>query len=168
MNRVTRFFRIGENHPLTGAHALAIIVAFFVVVIVVNVTMAALATGTFPGLIVENSYVASQNYNTWLKEARAQDERGWRADLDARDGRLKVNLTDRSGTPITGIDLSAIIGRASTDEQDRVVPLSPEDGVWRAPGELTPGLWMVELKAKSGDQLLYRVRRAVTVAPRAG
>jgi len=168
MSRFMRFFRVGEDNPLTGAHALAIVVAFFGVVIAVNVTMAALATGTFPGLIVENSYVASQNYNTWLKEARAQDERGWSADLDARDGDLKVSLTDRSGSPITGIDLSAIVGRASTDLQDRVVSLAVEDGVWRAPGTLTPGLWMVELKARSGGKLLYRIRRAVTVSPRAG
>ena len=37
--------------------------------------MAFAATGTFPGLVVENSYVASQHYDELLAKARAQDAR---------------------------------------------------------------------------------------------
>ena len=44
--------------PFTGRHMAAIMVAFFGVVIAVNVYMARLATSTFTGVVVENSYVA--------------------------------------------------------------------------------------------------------------
>ena len=60
--------------PFTGWHMLAICVAFFGVVIAVNVVMADLAISTFSGEVVENSYVASQRFNGWLDEAKAEAE----------------------------------------------------------------------------------------------
>ena len=57
----------------TGWHMTAIMFAFFGVVVSVNMLMATLATRTFGGTVVENSYVASQSFNRWLAEARAQD-----------------------------------------------------------------------------------------------
>ncbi|RWK14298.1 FixH family protein, partial [Mesorhizobium sp.] len=47
----------------TGRHMLAIILAFFGVVIAVNLTMATLANTSWTGLVVENTYVASQQFN---------------------------------------------------------------------------------------------------------
>ena len=54
--------------PFTGRHITIIMVAFFAVVIAVNLLMARYATSTFGGVVVENSYVASQNFNKWLDE----------------------------------------------------------------------------------------------------
>ena len=65
--------------PFTGKHMAAIMIAFFGVVIAVNVLMARLATSTFGGLVVENSYVASQKFNRWLGEARSEKALGWKA-----------------------------------------------------------------------------------------
>ncbi|WP_109354230.1 FixH family protein [Sphingorhabdus sp. EL138] len=61
----------------TGYHATAMIVAFFVVVVAVNMVMARFAVSTFSGTLVDNTYVASQKYNTWLEEARKQQAHGW-------------------------------------------------------------------------------------------
>ncbi len=47
----------------TGRKMLAIVVAFFAVIITVNLFMAYKAVGTFPGLVVKNSYVASQEFD---------------------------------------------------------------------------------------------------------
>jgi len=55
--------------PFTGKHFAVIIVAFFAVVIGVNLFMATQASATFGGVVVENSYVASQEFNKWLDEA---------------------------------------------------------------------------------------------------
>ena len=55
---------------LTGRHVAAIFVAFFAVVIAVNVLMASYAVGGFGGTVVDNSYVASQRFNGWLAQAR--------------------------------------------------------------------------------------------------
>lgn len=58
---------------------LAIMIAFFGVIIAVNVTMARLASRSFGGQVVENSYVASQKFNRWLEEAKRQKALGWKA-----------------------------------------------------------------------------------------
>ena len=61
----------------TGWHFTAIITAFFGVVVAVNLTMAVFATRTFGGVVVENSYVASQKYNDWLDAAKRQQQLAW-------------------------------------------------------------------------------------------
>ena len=61
---------IDTRRRFTGYHMAAILVAFFGVIIAVNMVMATLATRTFGGVVVENSYVASQEFNGWLKDAR--------------------------------------------------------------------------------------------------
>ena len=58
--------------PFTGYHMTAILVAFFGVVIVVNFVMARYAVATFGGTVVDNSYVASQEFNGWLKGLTVQ------------------------------------------------------------------------------------------------
>ncbi len=78
----------------TGWHMLAMMVAFFGVVIGVNLTMARIAIGSFGGVVVENSYVASQEFNGWLAEARDQDALGWSVTKSLRDDRkLAVRIT---------------------------------------------------------------------------
>ena len=77
----------------TGRHMTAILVAFFAVVVAVNFTMARYASSTFGGIVVENSYVASQHFNRWLGEARTEDRLGWEAVTAWRpDGRLAVTV----------------------------------------------------------------------------
>ena len=48
---------------LTGKHVLGITVGAFAVIIGVNVLLAVKAVSTFPGLEVDNSYVASQGFD---------------------------------------------------------------------------------------------------------
>lgn len=75
--------------PFTGRHMTAILVGAFAVVLSVNLALARLASSTFGGEVVENSYVASQDFNRWLDEAAASKALGWTA-RPARqgDGRL--------------------------------------------------------------------------------
>ena len=88
--------------PFTGRHAAAIFVGFFGVVIAVNFTMARLASSTFGGVVVENSYVASQKYNGWLEAAREQERLGWTAQVARRaDGRLAVTMAGTGDLPLT-------------------------------------------------------------------
>mgnify|MGYP001760938923 FL=1 len=62
------------TRPLTGKHVLAITLVAFGVIIGVNVLMAVKAVGTFPGLEVANSYVASQDFD---RERAAQAALDW-------------------------------------------------------------------------------------------
>ena len=85
------------TRPFTGWHMLATMVVFFGVVIAVNLTMMTIARGSFGGIVVENSYVASQEFNGWLDAAQAQEELGWSAaSAMAAQGKVLVTV---AGTP---------------------------------------------------------------------
>ena len=78
----------------TGWHMFAILFSFFGVVFVVNFYMAGLASSTFSGEVVGNSYVASQHFNTWLDEAAREKALGWKATVSRQvDGKLAVSIT---------------------------------------------------------------------------
>jgi len=80
------------TRPFTGWHMTGIVVAMFGLVIAVNVLMASYAIGTFGGTVVDNSYVASQRFNDWLAEARAQRALKWNVDATV-DGDRAVIVT---------------------------------------------------------------------------
>ena len=61
------------TRELTGRHVLVITLCAFGTIIAVNVFMAVMAVGTFPGLEVKNSYVASQTFDR-DREGVAVDE----------------------------------------------------------------------------------------------
>lgn len=86
--------------PFTGRHMAMIMVSFFSVVIAVNVFMAREAISTFSGVVVENSYVASQHFNRWLDEARAERALGWKAAISRRsDDRVELALSGMAAAP---------------------------------------------------------------------
>ncbi len=58
-------------------------VAFFGVIIAVNVTMATIAIASWTGLVVQNSYVASQEFETQAPRARGAARRRLEGDASA-------------------------------------------------------------------------------------
>ncbi len=92
-----------KPRPFTGYHAAAILIAFFAVVVGVNVLMARLAVSTFGGTVVDNSYVASQKFNGWLAEARREKEMGWTVSQPVRaGGHLVLSASGALGEPLSG------------------------------------------------------------------
>ena len=93
----------------TGWHMALILISFFAVVIAVNLTMARFASSTFGGVVVENSYVASQQFNGWLKQASAEQALGWKGTITRDgDGRAMLQLSDNTGKPITAAKVTAV------------------------------------------------------------
>lgn len=85
------------NGQFTGRHMTAILLAFFVVVIAVNVVMARYALSTFGGVVVENSYVASQHFNRWLDEAASENARDLHAAMSRTgDNRVSVIIAGKA------------------------------------------------------------------------
>lgn len=163
MRSVVSFFRLHDHNPLTGWHVLGIVFLFFGTIIGVNVVMAMYATGTFPGLVVHNSYVASQNYNELLAETRAQAERGWTADVTAEDGFLHARLAAPGGAPLTGLRVLARVGRPATSAEDHEIAFDALGDAYVAEDALTGGRWIVELEAWSGEALAYRATHPIFV-----
>ena len=91
------------TRAFTGRHMLMVMIGFFGIVIAVNLLMADIAVSTFSGTVVDNSYVASQEFNRWLGEARAQRALGWSVAVGVDAGRHVV-VTARTGTtPVAAV-----------------------------------------------------------------
>lgn len=63
--------------PITGRFVLITTIAFFAVVIGVNMVMMRLAITTLPGTEVDSAYSASLAYQGEIDAARQQNERDW-------------------------------------------------------------------------------------------
>jgi nitrogen fixation protein FixH len=135
------------TRELTGRHVLAIAICAFAVIIAANLTMLFSATGSFPGLVVKNSYVASQG---WNGRVEAQEALGWSAAVRHADGKLAVELTGPDGAPVRGVALSAIVGRPTTNTEDRVLTLTGTLGTYIVPVTLASGAWRIEITTTEG------------------
>ena len=136
---------------LKGGHVLAMIIAFFGVIIAVNLVMAYFANSTWSGLVVENGYVASQSFDENLAKARAQEALGWKVDFSHDKDSVKVTLADAKGANIDTLTLTGKLQRTVTDKEDQQLAFGwMGSGTYVAPARLAPGLWEVEIDGK-GD-----------------
>lgn len=140
---------------IKGWHVAAGMVTAFGIIIAVNVTMAVLAVGTFPGLEVNNSYVASQSFD---KRRAAQEELGWDASVRAENGVLHLSLTDRSGQAVRPEDLSVMLGRPTIAREDRELALIRAESGYSAQADLAQGAWIVKLTATAPDGTAFEKR----------
>lgn len=141
----------------TGYHMAAILIAFFAIVVAVNVTMARYASATFGGTVVDNSYVASQKFNGWLAEARKEKALGWVVSSPARvDGNHIVILIANAGSqPLSGAGVKARaehpLGRATTRDL-RFIETAP--GSYRSIEPLAAGRWKLRIRITRGGDTL--------------
>ncbi len=139
-----------DKAPFTGKHMAAILVAGFGVVVTVNFFMASLATGGFHGVVVENSYVASQNFNEWLDEAERNRALGWEAQAMRDDAGHVVVRTE--GVP-PDASLNAELRRPlGTREYADLNFVSQGAGVWRSSVPIKDGRWTIRLFIEAGNE----------------
>ena len=67
-----------KSNEFTGRHMWLLALSFFGVIITVNVVMATLAIRSWTGLAVDNSYVASQEFEEKRLAHEKQRAAGWR------------------------------------------------------------------------------------------
>ncbi|MFZ1366850.1 FixH family protein [Sphingorhabdus sp.] len=137
--------------PFTGYHMAAILIGFFGIVIAVNVFMARQAISTFGGTVVDNSYVASQNYNEWLAASRAQDKLGWTITAKrTAGGKVALTIKDK-GEAGAGFTVEAVaqhpLGRAP-ERKLAFVPLG--NGEWQSTQALPATRWTLRLTLRRG------------------
>ncbi|WP_404712555.1 FixH family protein [Sphingomonas sp. MMS24-J13] len=139
------------TRTFTGWHMLGIMLAMFGTIIAVNLIMATYAIRTFGGTVVDNSYVASQDFNHWLAEARAQKALGWTIAV-TEDGthRPVVAIRARAGS-LEGATVHAVaihpLGRAPM----RDIVFTPMGGdrhiaTWPLPA----GRWLLRITVRQG------------------
>lgn len=141
----------------TGWHMTAILVSFFAIVMAVNFYMARMALGTFGGTVVDNSYVASQNYNRWLAEGDKQDRLGWAVNAVLTADRFVVIDVQKDGRPLQGATAigNALhpLGRAV--DQPLAFKATP-DGKLVSTTALPVGRWNVQISVRQSADI-YKV-----------
>jgi nitrogen fixation protein FixH len=143
---------------------LSVLGAFFGTVIVVNLALAAFASRSWTGLVVENSYVASQEFNLRMREGRAQAELGWSGRLTIGDGHVRYRLVDARGQALRPSRVTVTFRRPVSEGEDRAVALLPaRGGDFEADMILSEGSWIVEIQSEAGLDKPYRDFRRILV-----
>ena len=132
------------TRKFTGWHMTAILVTFFGIVAAVNFTMASMASGTFGGVVVQNSYVASQEFNGWLAQAEASEALGWQVAASRRDdGRVALDVTHAPA----GIAARAEARHPLGNQPDQMLEFSAiGDGHFLSDQPLPDGRWTLRLQ----------------------
>ena len=134
----------------TGWHMSSILVAMFGTIIAVNLVMAGYAITTFGGTVVDNSYVASRNYNRWLAEAQSQKLLGWHV-ATTLDLQRRVHITAAAPEgPIDGV-VSAVASHPLGRAPDRAIGfVRAGAGQYVATRPLPAGRWSLKIIVASG------------------
>src|SRR4051794_34213623 len=110
--------------PLTGGKVFFMLVAFFGVVIGVNLIMMRLAIQTLPGTEVDSAYTASLAYEREITAAHDQNARNWKVDAHIQRGpdggaTLQVEARDHSGKPMSGLKFQGRFERPTDRRADQ-------------------------------------------------
>ena len=149
-----------ERGKLTGRGVLAIFLAFFGTIIGVNLFMAYMAVGTFPGLEAKNGFVESQSFDD---RRAAQEALGWDVAATLEGGVLSLALTDDTGAPAEVASLEALVGRATSVTDDRTPEFTYRAGIFRTPMDLAPGNWNIRMTAIAADGTPFERRVVLRV-----
>ncbi|ABR64622.1 cation transporter [Sinorhizobium medicae] len=141
----------------TGWHMVAVMSLFFGTIISVNLVMAWNASRSWSGLVVENTYIASQQFNGKVAEGRAFQASGIKGRLTAGRDAVRYVLT-RNGEPERQIDkVIAVFKRPVEEHEDLRVELHPRgEGVFVLGEELRAGQWIAAMTAMEGDAVVHR------------
>lgn len=159
---------------LTGRHVLIALLAFFGIVIGVNVAFVHVALSSWTGLTDRDSYRTGLSWNRTLERDAAQQALGWITTIETSVGRetgggrsLGVTLTlrDRDGRPVTGLAVGGEARHPMAEADDR--PLGfVEAGAGSYVGRVDlpgSGDWALKLVATRADGSVYRIDTVATV-----
>lgn len=161
----------------------AIIVTFFIGVIVINIVFvgvaergitgvfaailpeprgAAVADSQFPGTVSHDFQEKEALYNAYLEDVEEQHERGWQVKkgwkakpVVAQPATLVVTVADKAGIPLTDAKVHGRFLRTSNSREDFDFDLSNVGGgEYQFRGSMPlPGLWQMVLWVKRGDDV---------------
>ncbi|WP_027489144.1 FixH family protein [Allorhizobium undicola] len=156
--------RIGKSFTFTGWHMLLTICSFFGVIIAVNFTMAWYASHSWSGIVVENTYVASQQFNETTAEIRAILDSGVTGKMAVQQGIITYDLQIPGKGPVNADKVVANFKRPVGTAQDFSIELRPE-----APGHFVgahpagPGHWIYEVVATDHGKLVMHEANRIAV-----
>jgi nitrogen fixation protein FixH len=126
------------------------VIAFFGTIIAVNITMAVISATSWTGLVVENSYVASQEFDDKRAAHQAQLDAGWTSSLNYVGDTAVLAVADGSGRPVELGAPMLQINRPVGGHDDQHVALTRQaDGTYTGPVALGAGVWEARVDVPS-------------------
>ncbi|WP_064686380.1 FixH family protein [Rhizobium bangladeshense] len=150
-----------STHGFTGWHMLLAISAFFAVVIAINVTMAVYASSSWSGLVVENTYVASQQFNGKAAAMKAMAASGVEGALSLKGSAIRYEIHGKGGAPAIIDDVTLNFRRPVGDHEDFSLTLRKTGGGrFEADHEVADGDWIVEaISRRNGVVIMHEAKR---------
>lgn len=140
----------------TGKTMMFIMVAFFGVIITVNFTMARFAVSGFSGTVVDNSYIASQNFNEWLRAAEVQDNLNWQTQITRDNEDYLIVKIGADNSPLIGAIINAELVRPLGMKEEKILRMQAQsDGTYRSVEPLSSGRWLVQLDVRHDNSQAY-------------
>jgi nitrogen fixation protein FixH len=153
-----------KSKGFTGFHMWMLALGFFGVIIAVNVTMATFAMRSWTGLVVNNSYVASQEFEEKRLAHEAQRAAGWEAVLTYRPGAARLVIVDGARSPIDLGDVTLMLNRPVGGHDDKRLALERQaDGAYEATVDLPTGLWEAVVTAPDTTLGPFELRERVRI-----
>jgi len=140
-------------------------IGLMLIVVAVNGTMIFFAEHTFSGLDTEKYYQEGIDYNATLKDAAASAALGWTAKASIEPNgaayRVRVAIGDKSGAPLSGLNVSLHLVRPVSTAMDQFLDLKPiAAGVYGADVQLPAlGAWELRLGATGGKATWQSTQR---------
>lgn len=148
----------------TGWHMFGVLGLFFGVTIMVNIALAVFASGSWTGLIVKNSYVASQSYNERLANDERQASLGWVGTFVYDNATVTLQIVDAAGNPVAVDSVFVTLRRPATEQQDHQIQLNRvATGFFSIQHPLATGLWAADVRIDSPEQPAWVKRYRFTV-----
>jgi nitrogen fixation protein FixH len=151
---------------LTGRGVLLWLLAFFGVIIAVNVSFIVASINTFSGEDEREPYLQGIAYNHTLAERSQQEKLKWSATISASrlaSGAVRVFVTivDAQGLPQSQIRLSGELRHPADENRDHAIRLRDVgDGRYEADVKgVAPGAWDVIIESASSHQPFEAERR---------
>lgn len=157
-----------KSFVFTGWHMVGVLVLFFGTIISVNFYMAYNAVTSWSGLVAENTYVASQQFNGKAAEARTLTATGVTGRITVTGSEVRYEVFHLKDGPVTADMLTLKFKRPVGEHQDFELDLVPvAKGVFTATHEILPGHWIVDASAtRNGKRILHQAER-ISVSGRA-
>jgi nitrogen fixation protein FixH len=145
----------------TGWHMIGVIFLFFGTIISVNFYMAYQAVHSWSGLVVQNTYVASQQFNSKLAEAKRLTASGVSGAITVAKGRIDYRIHDAQQQPVLADSVTVSFRRPVGDRQDFAVTLEDRgQGQYSVERAVLPGHWIIEVTAlKDGARIHHHSQR---------
>ncbi len=168
MNLNMPTIRFAPARELTGRRVLAMLVAFFGVVMVVNFAMMKAAISTFGGVDTKSSYEAGRMFEGEVAKAAAQTARDWQVSehltASGEEKVLTIELRDAHGAPVAGVDVEARLAHPVDERNDVTIALAEvAAGAYRGHAVVSAGVWEINLLVVRGDEQLFRSKNRVIV-----